>query len=442
MNNKEISKKKVFLRTFGCQMNARDSEFVMGIMLESGFSQASSIEKADVIIFNSCSVRKHAEDRLFSNITELKDLKKIRPGIVIGLMGCAAQSYKEKALRRAPLVNFVCGPGDEYDLPRIIKDVLENGCSIVATDKVSVKRPEMFPKYREGGFKAYVSIGEGCNNFCSYCIVPYVRGRERSRHSEDITREVKDLASRGFKEITLLGQNVNSYEGKNKDKGFVGLLEKLNAVKGVEWIRFMTSHPKDASINLFKAMRDLEKVCEHLHLPAQSGSTRILKLMNRGYTKGHYLKLVEDYKKILPGGAITTDVIVGFPSETESDFKDTIDLVRRIKFDSAYTFKYSSRPPAKSARLKDDVSDEAKSTRLTALMEIQGRISEERNTALLGKAYEVLVDGRNGKDPSKLTGRTRTNKIVVFAGDEKLIGKIVNVKIESVTPYALKGKVV
>jgi len=417
-------------------MNTRDSEFVMGIMLENGFKQASSIEKSDIVIFNSCSVRQHAENRLFSNIAELKDIKKKRPGFIIGLMGCAAQSYKEKALERAPLADFICGPGDEYELPRIVKDILENRCSIVATGKMNEKRPEMFPKYREGSFKSYVSIGEGCNNFCSYCIVPYVRGRERSRESKDIIREVKDLAARGFKEITLLGQNVNSYHG------FINLLELLNKIKGIERIRFMTSHPKDASIELFKAMRDLENVCEHLHLPAQSGSTRILRLMNRKYTKDHYLKLAEGYKKILPAGAITTDIIVGFPSETAKDFKDTMDLVEKIKFDSAYTFKYSPRPPAKSARLKDNVANGTKSERLTALMEAQARISEERNAVLLGKVCEVLVDGYNSKDPSRLIGRTRTNKVIVFTGNKTLIGKIVNVRIESVAPYALKGKIV
>lgn len=420
-------------------MNARDSEFAMGILLENGFKQALSIEKADVIIFNSCSVRKHAEERLFSNIAELKDLKKKKSGLVIGLMGCTAQAYKEKALKRAPLADFICGPGDEYELPRIVRNILENGRTIIATGNVNYKRPELFPEYREGGFKTYVSIGEGCDNFCSYCIVPYVRGRERSRRAEDIVREVKDLASRGFKEITLLGQNVNSYKG-NKDKGFVRLLEELDAVEGIERIRFMTSHPKDASIDLFKAMRDLEKVCEHLHLPVQSGSTRILKLMNRGYTKERYLKLAETYKKILPKGAITTDIIVGFPSESEKDFQDTLELIGKIKFDGAFAFKYSPRPPAKSIKLKDDVPEEEKGARLKAILDLHGEISLERNKILEGKVVEVLADGINRKDSSVLAGRTRSNKIVVFKGGKNLIGKLVSVHIDIAAPYVLKGR--
>ncbi|MCX5686459.1 MAG: radical SAM protein, partial [Candidatus Omnitrophica bacterium] len=235
-----MSKKSLYIKTFGCQMNARDSEFAMGLLLENGFKQAGSIEKADVIIFNSCSVRKHAEERLFSNIAELKGLKKKKPGLIIGLMGCTAQAYKEKVLERAPLVDFVCGPGDEYELPRIVENILKEKHPIIATGRVNDKRPELFPEYRAGGFKTYVSIGEGCDNFCSYCIVPYVRGRERSRETKDIIREVRNLAARGFKEITLLGQNVNSYGG-NKSRGFIRLLEELNAVEGIERIRFMSS---------------------------------------------------------------------------------------------------------------------------------------------------------------------------------------------------------
>ena len=438
-------------------MNIRDSEFVMGVLLESGFRKADFVKEADAILFNSCSVRKHAEDRLFSNIAELKDLKKKRPGLVIGLIGCTAQNYKEKILEKASLVDFVCGPGDEADIPAIVRDVMKNRCPIIATNKVHENRPELFPEYRESGFKAHVSISEGCNNFCSYCIVPYVRGRERSRKAADIIREVKNLAERGFKEITLLGQNVNSYKGnirgdkggdkwRNKgwDKGraFIRLLEELNVIKGIERIRFMTSHPKDASADMFKAMRDMEKVCEHLHLPAQSGSSRILKLMNRGYTAARYLKLIGGYKKILPEGSVTTDIIAGFPSEKEDDFSDTLALLKEVEFDGAFLFKYSPRPPAKSAELKDDVPKEVKQERLKALLDLQCRISLKRNEQMKGVLAEILVDGYNKKTPSLLTGRTRTNKVTVFEGGKNLIGKFVNVKIESVTPHALKGRIV
>ncbi|MCX5679342.1 MAG: tRNA (N6-isopentenyl adenosine(37)-C2)-methylthiotransferase MiaB [Candidatus Omnitrophica bacterium] len=365
--------KKIYLRTFGCQMNVRDSEFVTGVLLGSGFQKASSEDKADVIIFNSCSVRKHAEDRLFSNISELKNLKKKKPGLIIGLMGCTAQAYKEKAIGRAPIIDFVCGPGNVHEIPAIIKKVAKSHRAIVATDKVDSPRPELFPKFRIEGLLAYVSISEGCNNYCSYCIVPYVRGRERSRDTTDIIKEVKDLASRGFKEIMLLGQNVNSYK-----YGFIQLLEKLNNVEGIEKIRFMTSHPKDVSRELFEAMHDLEKIDKRLHLPVQSGSDRILKLMNRGYTKDHYRKLVSMYKKLVPGGEITTDIIVGFPRETERDFKDTVRLVEKTQFDGAYIFKYSPRPPARSCKLKDDVPPEEKQRRLAVILDIQREMSRKK----------------------------------------------------------------
>ncbi len=418
-------------------MNARDSEFVMGAMIEDGFCRADSFESADVIVFNSCSVRKHAEDRLFSNIGDLAKLKKKKPGIVVGLMGCAAQLYKDKAFERAPLLDFVCGTGNEGDMPGLVRGILADRCRVVAAGGMDGRKPESFPQYRESAFKAFVSIGEGCNNFCSYCVVPYVRGRERSRRPADIVREVKELAGRGFKEVTLLGQNVNSYE-----LGFVRLLEKLNKIDGIERIRFMTSHPKDASTELFRAMRDLDKVCEHLHLPLQSGSDRILKLMNRKYTSSKYRKLIADYRKIVPDGSLTTDVIAGFPSETDKDFKDTLEFVKEAGFDSAFTFKYSPRPPAKAGKLKDNVSEAVKAKRLETIIDLQCKISLKRNSALIGKEVEVLVDGRGRRDPSELSGRTRANKTAVFSGGAGLIGKLVTVKIEAATPYALKGRIV
>ncbi len=430
-------------------MNIRDSEFVMGLLIDNGFTRAESAEKADIILFNSCSVREHAEDRLISNIADLKLEKKKRPRLVIGLIGCTAQNHKSKMLERLPVLDIVCGPGNESDLPRMIKDVLKDRCSMVAVDKVDDKRPELFPSYRENKFKAFVSIGEGCDNYCSYCIVPYVRGRERSRDIEDIVREVNDLAGRGYKEVTLLGQNVNSYKGsrvqgpgsrKNIKTGFAELLQKINGIKGIERIRFMTSHPKDAHVELFKAMRDLDKICEHLHLPIQSGSDRILKLMNRNYARAKYLKLVEEYKKFVPGGSITTDIIAGFPSESDRDFNDTVDLMKEVGFDGAFTFKYSSRPPARSAELIDDVSEALKQERLEMLMVLQREISRKRNEETCGKIVQVLVDGPSERQPSLLSGRTRTNKNTIFQGPKKLTGKLVEVKIESVKPHTLIGR--
>lgn len=436
-------KKTVFIKTFGCQMNIRDSEYVIGLLLENGFGMANSMDEADIILFNSCSVRKHAEDRLISNIADLRGLKKSKPGLIIGLIGCTAQSYKEDILKKAPIIDLSCGPGNEGDLPDIINKVIKDRYPIIAADKVNQKKPELFPKYREGQFKAYVSISEGCDNFCSYCVVPYVRGRERSRNANDIIKEVSDLAQRGFKEVTLLGQNVNSYRGSNvKGQGseFVGLLNKLNGIEGIERIRFMTSHPKDASMELFKATRDLDKVCEHLHLPLQSGSNRILKMMNRKYTRKKYLGLIEAYRKLVPQGSITTDMIVGFPSESDKDFKDTYNMMKEIGYDGAFTFKYSPRPPAKASGLKDDVPKDVKEARLKMLIDFQCEISRMRNEPLNGKILEVLVDAQNERNPGMLTGRTRANKAAIFEGGKTLIGKLVNVKVESIKPHTLIGR--
>lgn len=424
-------------------MNARDSEFVAGILVDAGFALADSISKADIVIYNSCSVRQHAEEKLFSNMAEAGRLKKKRPELILVLMGCAAQNHKEGAVKKVSAIDIVCGPGNEADLPALIKDRIRNRCTLIATDKVDIKRPELFPRHREGFFKAYVSISEGCDNFCSYCIVPYVRGAERSRDAKDVIREVRDLASRGFKEITLLGQNVNSYQGcagKGRRTDFPWLLEKVNGVKGIERIRFMTSHPKDADAELFRAMAGLEKVCEHLHLPLQSGSDRVLKLMNRKYTAKKYMEAVSCYRKYVPYGSITTDVVVGFPSETEKDFRKTRAMIKNVGFDSAYTFKYSPRPPAKSAKLEDDVAPEAKTRRLMEIVDIQCAAAQVRNEAEIGKVVEVLVDGVSRKESSKLSGRTRSHKTAVFNGPCSLVGSFVNVEVMSVTPYSLKGR--
>ena len=437
---------RVFLRTFGCQANVRDSEWVTGILIDEGYRMVLKAEDADAVIFNSCSVRKHAEERLFGNVCELKDLKARKPDMIIGIMGCTAQSYAEKAFKRTPLIDFVCGPGNEADIGGIIRKIHDDRSRIVAIDKVSAKRPELMPEYRGSGFKALISIGEGCDNFCSYCVVPFVRGRERSRKESDIVKEVMGLAGRGFKEIMLLGQNVNSYGRTTKDERratkFVGLLESIDKIDGIERVRFMTSHPKDASTELFKAMRDLDKVCEHLHLPLQSGSDKVLKAMNRKYTKKRYLKLVDDYRKFVPGGAITTDIIVGFPGETERDFKETLTVMRKVRFDNAFTFKYSPRPPAKASGLHDDVPPETKQRRLVEVMELQSESSKMQNLRFKGTIVDVLVEDADKRSQDTLLGRTRHNKMTVFKGAKKLIGSTVQVVIDEVKSNALYGRLV
>ena len=372
---------KIYLRSFGCQMNVKDSEFIVGLFLEKGCKLTDSPEEADIVLFNTCSVREHAEERAISNMGHLMKQYKNK---VYGMVGCAAQALKGKLFKRLPKLDIVCGTGEITKLPEFVKEAMNN--KVLALDNVDTSLPEPNLSYRQSDKHVYVSIMRGCDNFCSYCIVPYVRGRERSRKVSDIINEINGLAERGIKDITLLGQNVNSYIGRaysierraysNKKKmcNFVQLLEHINNIDGIEKISFMTSHPKDASIRLFKAIRDSDKVVKHLHLPLQSGSDRILKLMNRGYTRRKYLNLVTKARNIMPSLRLTTDVIVGFPTETEKDFNDTLNLMKEIKFDLAYIFKYSPRPGTGAAKLNDDVPADVKGKRHKILLDLQREI--------------------------------------------------------------------
>lgn len=438
----EGQSRRVFIRTFGCQMNDRDSEIIYGMLIEKGYEPARSMNDADVILFNTCSVRKHAEDRVWGKVGMLKDIKKERFGLILGIVGCMAQNYKEKILKELPWVDFVCGPQNIYDIPELIEKARLMGRRCVAVDKGVRPIDGPQPSYRIDSLKTYVSISEGCSNYCFYCIVPYVRGREVSRPRDDIIKEVKDLVKRGFKEVTLLGQNVNSYGNDLADGvSFVRLLEDLDKT-GIERIRFITSHPKDVTDDLFKAMRDFGSVCEHLHLPLQSGSDRILELMRRGYAREDFFKLVEKLRRYVPQSAITTDIIVGFPGETDDDFNQTVRLMKEVEFDNGFIFKYSPRPPAKSSELEDDVPKKVKEERNRFLLELQAEISLKKNNGLVGTEVEILVDGRSRKDAKRLSGRTRTDKVVVFEGDRSFIGKLAKVAIDQATTYTLMGECV
>ncbi|MDD5270853.1 MAG: tRNA (N6-isopentenyl adenosine(37)-C2)-methylthiotransferase MiaB, partial [Candidatus Omnitrophica bacterium] len=429
---------------FGCQMNFRDSEEIAGLFIRKGWSLASAPEEADVAIFNTCSVRKHAEDRAISNIGELKALKKKRPGLVIGVVGCMAKAQGEKIIERLPIVDFITGPANIYDIPGAVESVLANRKeAVIATDKEARPRIENIA-YHTKGISALVTIMEGCNNYCSYCIVPYVRGREVSRPADDIIDEIKALADGGYKEVTLLGQNVNSYRGHpgSNTAGrppFAELLERIDGIEGIERIRFLTSHPKDAGDGLFRAMRDLPKVCEHLHLPLQSGSDRMLKSMNRGYTASDYLKKVGMLRKHVPDCAITTDIIVGYPGESDEDFKMTKKLVEDIGFNSAFIFKYSPRPPAKASGLEDDVLMKVKEERNQALLKLRDKISDSKDREFIGKPTEVLVESICRKEKHKVTGRNRQNIKAVFEGGRELIGMIKKVRVDSVVGHTLAG---
>jgi len=432
-------------------MNERDSEIIYSELLAKGYQKADSVESADIVLLNTCSVRKQAEDRAFGNAWILRGWKKKNPDRVLGIVGCMAQNLKENILKKLTHVDFVCGPSGIYEIPKIIDDIISNKKQVSCTYLDQRPLQKIDYDYRETKTSTFVNIAEGCNNFCSYCIVPFVRGREVSRPMKDVIDEIKGLVDKGFKEVMLLGQNVNSYSQKSEDgsrttesgMGFVGLLEKIDKINDLERIRFMTSHPKDASEDLFKAMRDLEKVCEHLHLPLQSGSDKILKCMNRKYTAKHYLNLVDKYRKIVKDGSLTTDIIVGFPGEREGDFKKTYSMMKKISFDAAFIFKYSPRPPASACALKDDVETIVKLKRNHILLELQEKISLTLNKKLCNKTEEILIEDYN-KSKNQYFSRTRTNKTVVLEKTPQiksdLIGKLFSAKIIQVKSRILFGK--
>ncbi len=384
---------KVYIRTFGCQMNVRDSEVIAGLIKNAGYALVDDPEKADIVMFNTCSVRQHAEDKVWSEIGRYKTKGSVLSHKtfqarrkIIGLIGCMAQNYKEEAFRRAPNLDFVVGPSDIHKIPAIIAALASTEHLAPSTGLFERKiwetngdlRPEdiYHTGFYEDANHAYAVISEGCSNFCSYCVVPYVRGGLHHRSNPDILKEIEEAIAKGISHITLLGQNVNAYQ--DKDVNFIKLLECVNAVKGLKEFSFITSHPKDASAELFKAMQGLDKLKKYLHLPVQSGSDRILKLMNRGYSRKSYLGLAEDYRKIVKGAVLTTDIIVGFPGERESDFQDSYDLVRDIQFDLAYIFKYSPRPNTEAAKLDDDVPKQEKERRHKLILDLQKGISRKK----------------------------------------------------------------
>ena len=374
----EIKAKKLYLKSFGCQMNERDSEIIYGLMIDRGWKKAESADEADCVLINTCSVRHHAEQRAYSNMGMFAKLKKRKPHLVLGFVGCTAEKDKEIVFERLPHVDIAVGPSNIYEIPDCIDGVLEGRKKILAAGK-QVRPEHDNPAYHEDKNRVYISISEGCDNYCSYCIVPYVRGRQRSRPKDAIINEIRLAARAGISEITLLGQNVNSY-GNDLGDGctFMDLLNYVAGIEGVKRIRFVTCHPKDTKEKLFLAMRDIEKVHKHLHLPLQSGSAKILKAMNRGYTPVHYLGLVQKLRQYMPDCNLTTDIIVGFPGETERDFKDTLDLMKKIRFDSAYIFKYSPRPPAESSEMDDNVPEDTKKKRHAILLETQRNISKKK----------------------------------------------------------------
>jgi tRNA-2-methylthio-N6-dimethylallyladenosine synthase len=424
--------RKVSITTFGCQMNFHDSEKMAGILQSEGYSLTDNQKEADLIIFNTCSIRQKAEQKFLSHLGRLKSLKKRRPGLKIAVAGCIAQQMGEELFKRAPHVDYVIGPQNLHK----VRDIIREEKPFTALEENPEIAELELPVSRKEKGRAWVSIMYGCDNFCTYCIVPYTRGRETSRPSESILGEIKQLAQEGFKEVTLLGQNVNSYRS---DTDFPGLLRKINDIEGIERIRFVTSHPRDLSDALIEAIAGLDKVCEHIHLPLQSGSTRILGLMNRGYTRDEYMAKINKLREKVPGIAITSDIIAGFPTETEKDHKETVDALKEIKFDGIFAFKFSPRPGTAASQMDGQLPEEVKLERLQEILRLQDDITLEKNKTLEGSLVEVLVEGTSDTDRNKLTGRTRTNKIVNFTGDNNTTGEIITVKILKAMRHSLEG---
>lgn len=430
--------------TFGCQMNARDSEKLVGILEKIGYVEAPD-EKADFVIYNTCTVRENANNKVYGRLGYLHGFKKKNPYMMIGLCGCMMQepTVVEKIQNSYRFVDLIFGTHNIYKFAELIVTALESDSMTIDIWKDTDKIVEDLPVERKYSFKSGVNIMFGCNNFCSYCIVPYVRGRERSREPKEIVREIEHLVQDGVVEVMLLGQNVNSY-GKNLEHPitFAQLLKQVDEIEGLERIRFMTSHPKDLSDELIDVMTHSKKVCRQLHLPLQSGSSRLLKIMNRHYTKESYLELVAKIKKAMPDIALTTDIIVGFPGETEEDFEDTMDVVEQVKYDSAFTFIYSKRTGTPAAAMEDQVPEEVVKARFDRLLKRIQEISAEKTQAGAGAVEDVLVEDVNKQEEGYVTGRTAKNYLVHFPGDESMIGKIVPVKLCESKGFYYYGKVV
>ena len=431
--------------TYGCQQNEADSEKLRGYLALMGYGFTQDEFQADVIVVNTCAVREHAEMRVLGNVGALNHSKKARPGQIIAVCGCMVQQehMAQKLKQSYPVVDLVFGPHELWRFPELLLQVMTKHKRIFATEKNDGVVAEGIPNKRDSGVKAWLSIMYGCNNFCSYCVVPYVRGRERSRRPEDVVAEAKDLVAAGYKEITLLGQNVNSY-GKDLglDVDFSDLIRMINDIPGDFLIRFMTSHPKDATEKLFKTMAECEKCAHQLHLPVQAGNDRILKVMNRGYTSEKYLAQVELARKYMPDLVLTTDIIVGFPNESEEEFEDTIRLVEQVRYDAMFTFIYSKRVGTPAASMPDPYTREDKQRHFDRLTEVANRISGEKHREYEGKTLRVLVDGETGRDEYNLSSRTNGGRLVHLKGDKALIGRFVDVKITASNTWALYGEVV
>ncbi|MBT9176001.1 MAG: tRNA-2-methylthio-N(6)-dimethylallyladenosine synthase [Firmicutes bacterium] len=435
---------KYYFHIFGCQMNEADAEVLAGFLVSMGYSRAESESEADIILLITCCVREHAESRVYGKLGELARLKQLKPSLVVGISGCMPQQadVAESLRVKFPYLDLIFGTHNLPDFPRLLEEAQAHGGQVLEVVEEGEVR-ENLPRVRQIGLKAWVSIMYGCNNYCTYCIVPYVRGRERSRLPEAILAEIRELTEQGCLEVTLLGQNVNSYGrglAPQLRVDFADLLAAVDKVPGMQRVRFMTSHPRDFSDKLIETVFNSSSVCEHFHLPVQSGSNQVLARMNRGYTRETYLELVHKLRAAIPHAAITTDIIVGFPGETEQDFSETLDLVREVAFDSVFAFAYSARSGTPAADFAPQLPKAEKSLRLKQLIDTANAIALVRNQKLADKVVEVLVEGPSKTNPDRLTGRTRTNKLVHLDSEPDLVGKLLDVRITRVQTFSMLGE--
>ncbi len=443
--NRVLAKKPLaFVETYGCAQNESDSERLKGMLEEMGYGFCDKTDKADLVLYNTCAVRENAELRVFGNIGALKHQKIRKPGLIIGVCGCMMQQahIAEEIRKKYKHVDMVFGTHSLYMFPEIL-DKARRGCRVFENEDSEGEIFETESCYRDEPPLAKIPIMYGCNNFCTYCIVPYVRGRERSRSAENILNEVKRVAELGYKEVMLLGQNVNSY-GKDLDGGltFAELLDEVCKIEGIERVRFMTSHPKDISDELIEVMARNDKICKQLHLPVQCGSDRILKKMNRSYTREKYLHIVKKVREKMPEIVLSTDIIVGFPGETNEDFEDTLSILKEVEYDLVFSFIYSKRKGTPAAEMPDCLTEEEKHRNFDRMQEVQNEISKRRNDAYLGKVEKVLVEGFSKTNAEVLSGRTDGGKVVNFAGGSELVGKLVNVRITETKTWSLTGEII
>lgn len=430
---------KFFVHTFGCQMNDNDSEHIAGILNFHGANPSDTLEESDLIVINTCAVREKSEEKLYSLLGRLNSLKKKKgKNFIIGVVGCVAQLHRSKLLEKMPYIDFILGPDNYWQIPKMMTNLFKE--KIISTDwSQDWHEIPAAQTLRTSRVSAFVTIMEGCNNFCAYCIVPYTRGREKCRPFSQILSEILELAHSGYKEIQLLGQNVNSYIDPNSKKGFIDLLKKVNTIEEIEWIRFITSHPKNFSPDIAAVMKESKRVCRQLHLPVQSGSTSVLHRMKRGYTRENYLQIIENLRRLMPDISLSTDIIVGFPGESDKEFQETMSLLEKVRFTNIFSFRYSPRPLTEAEKNKAEVPFPVKKTRLMAVQNLQKTIQITTNQFLVGSTIKVLCTGRSKKDPNIFTGRNAGHQVINFSSKKEVLDQFIDVLITSYGPYSLRG---